>query len=167
MILPRFKVAYLIPILVLLLAACTSEGLLIPVTPLTQQSPLATPPVMVTSEPGATSISGRLIRFDTGESVANQSLSLHSLLCPPDVTTEEDKREQCVYMIDEAFDPSTLTDEQGRFEFRNIEGGDYVIMVGNWMTEYVVLANDFNQPLIWKVEPDQQLELGDLVVDLP
>lgn len=54
MILPRFKVAYLIPILVLLLAACTSEGLLIPVTPLTQQSPLATPPVMVTSEPGAT-----------------------------------------------------------------------------------------------------------------
>jgi len=133
------------------------------------QSPLATPSspwsVVATPSAGKSAIAGRLIRFSTGQPMANQNLSLPAILCPPGVA-DKDKREQCVYVIDEAFDPSVLSDGDGRFVFQNIAAGEYVLLVGNRTTKSTLLTNDFNQPIIWKAEADKVLELGDLVVDL-
>jgi len=134
------------------------------------ESPLATPTAavhtaVITPSPGKASVAGRLIDFNTGQPMVNQNLSLPSVTCPLGVT-EENKREQCVYVIDEAFDPSVLTDGDGRFVFRDIAAGEYVLLVGNRTTKYTVLANESNQPIIWKVEADKVNELGDLVVDL-
>lgn len=97
--------------------------------------------------------------------MVNQNLSLPAILCPPGVA-DKDKREQCVYVIDEAFDPSVLSDGKGRFVFQNIAAGEYVMLVGNRITQYTILTNEVNQPIIWKAEADKVLELGDLVVDL-
>jgi hypothetical protein len=139
------------------------------VAQLTPQSPLATSSaaasVVPTPQAGKGSLTGRLIRFNTGQPMINQNLSLPAVLCPPGVL-EKDKREQCVYVMDDAFDPSTLSDGEGRFIFRDVAAGEYVLMIGNRMTKYTILANEFNQPLIWKVEAGKVLELGDLVVDL-
>ena len=133
------------------------------------ESPLAPPAAaaytVATPSPGKASVAGRLINFNTNQPLVNQNLSLPAVLCPPGVT-EENIREQCTYVIDEAFDPSALTDGEGRFVFRDIAVGEYVLMIGNRMTESIVLSNELKQPLIWKVEADKVSELGDLVVDL-
>lgn len=172
---------------ILFLAAC-SAGLpapLIPSTapvsplpttetagaPATQASPLATPTAIARStevppSAGKASVTGRLIDAKAGEPMGNQALSLPSVVCPAGAT-EENVREQCVYMVDAAFDPSALTDQEGRFVFRDIDPGRYVLLVGNPEVRYTVLADAARKPLIWKVEADEITELGDLAVELP
>ncbi|MGE5603346.1 MAG: hypothetical protein ACM30E_09860 [Nitrososphaerales archaeon] len=186
----RFMPAIFFGILILVLAGC-SAGLpapLVPpipaVSPLpateptsmppAQTSPLATPTAaaaaLATVAPpsaGKASVAGRLIDFKTGKPMVSQSLSLPSVVCPTGVT-KENVREQCVYMIDTAFDPSVLTDQEGRFVFRDIASGRYVLLVGNPETSrYTVLADESKKPFIWEVEADKVTELGDLVVELP
>lgn len=86
------------------------------------------------------------------------------MLCAPGVA-EEDKREQCFYMVDEAFDPSALTDDDGNFVFRDIEAGEYVMLVGSLMTENVILKDELNRPIIWEAITDTVVALGDIVVE--
>ena len=146
--------------------ATPTEPAVQPASPLSAPvSPLAVPAVPVAPAANKTVITGRLINIETSSPMANQNLSLPAVLCAPGVA-EADKREQCFYMIDEAFDPSTLTYSDGRFVFQDIPAGEYVLMVGNLMTEYTVLTDELNQPLIWKGEANQTLDVGDLVVDL-
>ncbi|MCU0507120.1 MAG: hypothetical protein MUC34_01755 [Anaerolineae bacterium] len=182
MVLQRFALAALLGILILALAAC-NPGLTVPpaptlpVSPLPTQAPLPTAaantpgvlesplPVPVTPDAGTASATGRLINASTSEPLTNQSLSLGAIICPPDVA-EEDKRDLCVYAIDAAFDPSTLTDNAGRFTFASIKAGEYVMVVGNPEAKHTILANSANQPLIWKVEADKVTDFGDLEVDL-
>lgn len=170
--------------LVLLLSACGGDGLKLVVAPMptpgaaasggqsataqpqgtlsTQISPLATP---VVTAAGKGTLAGRLIQFGSNKPLVNQNLSLPAIVCPPNVA-EKDKREQCIYIIDDAFDPSVLTDGEGRFVFQNITAGEYVLLVGNRMTRHTILTDELNQPLIWKVEADKVIDLGDLAVEL-
>ncbi len=190
MSLHRITSAAVLGILILALAACSGTRVpvvpaTVPVSPLpvkpapsvqpeatslSAESPLATPPAAVevaapTPGAGKGGVAGRLIDYKTGQPMANQNLSLPSIVCPPGVA-EENKREECVYAIDDAFDPSTLTDQQGRFVFNDVTPGDYVLLVGNRMTKSTVLADDASRPLMWKVAADEVLKLGDLLVDL-
>ena len=126
-------------------------------------SPLAVPEDYTPAD-GKSAVTGRLIDFTTGNPMALQNLSLPAVLCAPGVA-EEDKREQCFYMIDEAFDPSTLTDSDGEFIFKDIPAGEYVMFVGSLMTENAVLKDELNRPIIWKTEADQVTAIGDLVVE--
>lgn len=180
-------------VLILFLTACSNDGRLKlvvapPSEPLvdkaqistvqpagalsTQMSPLATPTPVAPGSGGAAvsaigkgGLVGRLLQFGTNKPLANQNLSLPAIVCPPNVA-EKDKREQCIYVIDDAFDPSTLTDSEGRFVFQNIGAGEYILLIGNRVTRYTILTDELNQPLIWKVEADKVLDLGDLVVEL-
>ncbi len=126
-------------------------------------SPLALPEEYTPAD-GKSAVTGRLIDFTTGNPMALQNLSLPAVLCAPGVA-EEDKREQCFYMIDEAFDPSTLTDPNGDFIFKDIPAGEYVMFVGSLMTENAVLKDELDRPIIWKAEADQVTAIGDLVVE--
>jgi hypothetical protein len=91
---------------------------------------------------------------------------LPTVICPEGVA-EEDKNSQCVYAVDEAFDPSALTDSEGRFAFRDIAPGDYVLLVGNPATKYIVLTGETGLALVWTAEADKVLTIGDLLVELP
>ena len=191
MFLYRFTYVFVALILTLFVAACGGESTPAPVdtatpaaatasaTPATPAeptqssqpaSPLSAPvsplaaPAFDAPSAGKAAIAGRLIDIKTGLMMADQNLSLPAVLCAPGVA-EADKREQCFYMIDEAFDPSTLTDGEGRFIFQDIPAGEYVLMVGNLMTEYTVLTDELNQPLIWKADANNVLDVGDIVVD--
>lgn len=135
-----------------------------PASPLTAPlSPLAAPDAAQPT-PGKASITGRLIDLATGAPLRDQNLSLPAVLCAPGVA-EEDKREQCFYMVDEAFDPSALTDDDGNFVFRDIEAGEYVMLVGSLMTENVILKDELNRPIIWEAITDTVVALGDIVVE--
>lgn len=155
----------------LVLVACSDGNVAIESTLAAQvDSPLSAPisPLAATDtyapEAGNSAIAGRLIDIATGSPMANQNLSLPAVLCAPGVA-EEDKREQCFYMIDEAFDPSALTDGDGNFVFEDIPAGEYVLLVGNLMSENAVLKDELNRPIIWRAVADTVVELGDLVVE--
>lgn len=141
-----------------------------PTPPIQIDSPLIAPlsPLATTDlaqpTPGKASITGRLIDLTTGAPLRDQNLSLPAVLCAPGVA-EEDKREQCFYMVDEAFDPSALTDDNGNFVFRDIEAGEYVMLVGSLMTENVILKDELNRPIIWEAITDTVVALGDIVVE--
>lgn len=178
-------------ILLLFLSACSNGGLKLVVAPMptpggaaaggqpttaqpqgalpTQISPLATPVAtaagVAAPAAGKGALAGRLIQFGSNKPLVNQNLSLPAIVCPPGVA-EKDKREQCIYVIDDAFDPSVLTDGEGHFIFQNITAGEYILLIGNRVTRYTILTDELNQPLIWKVEADKVVDLGDLVVEL-
>lgn len=175
--------AILLGMLTLLFVAC-APGVVVPtaaptlpVSPLPTMAPASTPtdgtpavfdsplPTPATPAAGKGVVTGRLIDVATSQGMSNQSLSLASVICPPDVA-EEEKRERCVYAVDVAFDPSALTDNSGRFTLPEVTPGDYVVIVGNPEAKHTVLVNTANQPLIWAVTENQVTDLGDLVVDL-
>jgi hypothetical protein len=183
---PRRALVTFAAFLVLILAACsgipTPLPPTLPVSPLAsptgaagapapQESPLATATqaasaLEVTPSPGRSAMTGRLVDVRTGRPITNQNLSLPTVICPEGVA-EEDKQNQCVYAVDEAFDPSTLSDEDGRFAFLDITPGDYVLIVGNPATKYTLLSDETNQALVWTAEADKVLAIGDLLVELP
>lgn len=169
MVFRRLIIAQAIIVLLFVLSSC-GEGAVVPAPTIQLDSPL---PVQVsplevasvpTPEGGKSSITGRLIDLATGAPLRNQNLSLPAVLCAPGVA-EEDKRQECFYMIDEAFDPSALTDADGYFEFRNIPAGEYVMLVGSLMTENVILLDELDRPIIWEAAADSIVELGDIVVE--
>lgn len=178
----RFALAGLAGVLLLFLAGCAAVPPVPPTapvspqptlsgvtTPAPQESPLATPTaapmsVEVTPAAGKGALTGRLINLTTNAPMPKQSLSLPSVICPADVA-EEDKRDKCVYGVDEAFDPSTLTDDNGYFVFNDLTPGEYVMLVGNPATKYTILSDDAKLPLVWRAEADKIVALGDLVVD--
>lgn len=178
----RFALAGLAGVLLLFLASCAPVPTVPPTapvspqptpadltTPAPQDSPLATPTetaaaVEVTPAAGKGALTGRLIDLATNAPLARQSLSLPSVICPSGVS-EEEKRDKCVFGVDEAFDPSTLTDDSGIFVFKDLTPGEYVMLVGNPATKYTILSNDEKLPLVWKAEADKVINVGDLVVD--
>lgn len=175
---------------VVLLAACTA-GLPAPLlqptlpvsplpTPMADGNPQSTATESVSPQPGPTAgagallmtpaadmaaITGRLIDVKTSRPMGNVPVSLPSVICPPGVA-DQDKHEQCVSAIDEAFDPSVMTNANGEFVFRDIQAGDYVMLVGNPGTTYIILSDEANRALIWSAKPNQVLNLGDLVVEV-
>jgi hypothetical protein len=169
MIVRRLMIVQAIFAVLFVLAACDMGGgepttaaqlgspLPVQISPLAAES-LPTPNV------GKSSVAGRLIDLATGEPIRNQNLSLPAVLCAPGVA-EEDKRQECFYMIDEAFDPSALTDDDGNFIFRDIPAGEYVMLIGSLMTENVILLDELGRPIIWEATPDMVVELGDIVVE--
>ena len=168
MIIRRSIILLLTATVVVTLAAC--GGSTVEPTPTTPESPLSAPvsPLApdnsVAPEAGKATVTGRLIDLATGAPLQDQNLSLPAVLCAPGVA-EEDKREQCFYMVDEAFDPSALTDDNGNFVFRDIPAGEYVMLVGSLMTENVILKDELNRPVIWEAITDTVVALGDIVVE--
>ena len=169
MIIRRSIIIFLTATVVVALAACGGSG--VEPTPTTQpESPLSAPisPLApdnsVAPQAGKATVTGRLIDLATGAPLRDQNLSLPAVLCAPGVA-EEDKREQCFYMVDEAFDPSALTDDDGNFMFQNIEAGEYVMLVGSLMTENGILKDELTRPVIWEAITDTVVALGDIVVE--
>lgn len=170
MIIRRYIIRLLIAAVMSAFAACGGGSAVEPTSTTQLDSPLSAPisPLALDSsaapEAGKATLKGRLIDLATGAPLRNQNVSLPAVLCAPGVA-EEDKREQCFYMVDEAFDPSALTDDDGNFVFQNIQAGEYVMLVGSLMTENVILKDELNQPIIWEAITDTVVALGDIVVE--
>ncbi|RMD74570.1 MAG: carboxypeptidase regulatory-like domain-containing protein [Chloroflexi bacterium] len=63
--------------------------------------------------------------------------------------------------------PWTETDEHGVFVLPDLTPKEYVVVIGDPMgVNDVIRDPSTNLPRIWKVEPDQQLDLGELKVNI-
>jgi len=120
----------LVVVIILLLTACGTPA-----------NPLPTP--TMTPDPTKGGIEGKVYRSDTGESIANVSVTLN------DATKEAEDPERSV--------AESTTDQEGRYSFVNIEPGSYTLSVS------FIFQNASDSPCQSTTERDAQgniLSLG-------
>jgi hypothetical protein len=75
------------------------------------------------------------------------------------------KGEQGAFVLDGAYSPGDITDEQGNFIIPNIDAKEYVIVVGDVYGKYVIVAEPSGEGKVYAVAPDEITDIGQLVVD--
>jgi len=71
------------------------------------------------------------------------------------------------FVIDGAWSPSTISDENGFFSFINVEPGEYVIVVRDINTNPIIVPDPEvpNNAAIYKMEPNEINNIGTIVLD--
>lgn len=114
-------------------------------------------------ESGMGTVFGRLTSSETGQPIVDALVRLPEVYCPEGIE-EADKREQCFWALDNAFSPSSATDENGIFVFDSVAAREYVFMVGDIMGDYTVFLDPQGRPFIYAVESNGVLELGTIEI---
>lgn len=118
-------------------------------------------PSIAPPEQGLATIIGRLISAETGKPLTNTVVRLAEVY----YTDENSSPANGIYVLDNAFDPSSITNEDGFFVFTNIEARDYVIIVGDIHLKYTVISNQDGTPKVWTIQPNQIIDLGTIQVE--
>ena len=111
-------------------------------------------------QPGLATVAGRFLVESTGAPLEDTVVRLAEVYY-----ADENSDKKGVYVLDDAFSPSAMTDKNGVFVFENVEPKDYVLIVGDIHVHYVVVSNPDNTPKVWKVLPDRVTNVGDITVD--
>jgi hypothetical protein len=74
--------------------------------------------------------------------------------------------EEGAYVLDAAASPAEYADENGVFVIANINPAEYVIVIGDPETDYVVIPDDTGRARVWKPEAGKVLDVGQLNVSL-
>jgi hypothetical protein len=76
--------------------------------------------------------------------------------------------EEAAFVLDAAFSPGAVTDENGNFFFQNVDPKEYVLVVGNVEVYqgYEIMQEDDGSARVYLVEDGKVLDLGELRVNL-
>lgn len=148
----------------------TSEATQAPASQI--QSPLSVPesplaaPVQSDYVPGAgkAGLRGRILFLKSGKPIPDSVVRLAELFCPDDVKAEE-KQEKCVFMLDGAFSPSTFSDKDGYFEFKNVEVRDYSLLVGDSQGNNAIAKDENGIGKFWTTKDGEVLDVGEQMLD--
>ena len=108
-------------------------------------------------EPGMASVQGRVISELTDSPLGETTVRL------AEVVRQGDRG---AYVLDGAFSPGDITDENGIFLIEKVEAMEYVIVVGDVEGVYEIIPDDSGKPKVWDAVADEVLLVGDLVVDI-
>lgn len=106
---------------------------------------------------------GRLVSSTTDVALNHEIVRLAEVECPEDVA-QESKRTECVWMLSNAFSPSTFTDENGFFVFNDVPPRDYVVIVGDMMNKNTKLADD-GGPFMWAAVENKITDIGEYHIE--
>jgi hypothetical protein len=120
-------------------------------------SPLAAPPVIAD---GKAMVVGRLISTKNGLPLNHAVVRLAEIHCPDGIEPDE-KQEKCFWALDNAFSPSTFTDETGYFEFKDVDALDYVVLVGDMIGEHAFVKDAEDKQIIFAALPNQVTDVGE------
>ncbi|MHA2401583.1 MAG: hypothetical protein ACXADH_01210 [Candidatus Kariarchaeaceae archaeon] len=132
----------------LITVACTS------VTQSTDEA-MVTPPA--SPDPGMTSVTGQVVSINSDLPIANTIIRLAQVVREGD---------EGAYVLDVAFSPGAMSDENGYFIFENITAQEYVIVVGDVYDQYKIIVDDEGKAKTWAALENQVLDVGLLLVDL-
>lgn len=152
--------------LLLSLVACRVQNP--PLSGITAPSPLSTPglsPLATPSPPSATAttapgkamVIGRVISEKTGQPLTHTTVRLAEVVR---------QGNEGAFVLDTAFSPGDITDDQGYFRFENVDAKEYVIVIGDVYNAYQIISEPSGKARVWKAEPDQVLDVGELRVAL-
>jgi hypothetical protein len=156
----------IISIIVILLAGCqATPSVEAEATPLVSAGEAeATPqPVEPTQagqpETGKATVTGKVFSLKTNAPLANMVVRLAEV---------HREGERGAFLLDTAFSPGDITDEQGYFIFENVEPGEFVLVVGDVEVYkgYVIIPESSGKPRVYEFEADKIQDVGELTVDL-
>ena len=113
-------------------------------------------------ESGKSTVIGSVFSTTTDAPLSNVDIRL------AEVVRVEDRPDvgNGLYVLDQAFSPGAVTDENGSFVVEDTEAKEYVIIIGDVERAYEVIVNESGKPKVWKAIPDQILNVGELRVGL-
>ena len=114
-----------------------------------------------TPEAGMATVVGKVYSTTADAPLDNVDVRLAEVVRVEDPEVGSD-----IYVLDQAFSPGAITDENGVFVVENIEAKEYVIIVGDVERAYEVFNDDSGKPKVWNALPDQILDVGVLEVKL-
>ncbi|MEM4217083.1 MAG: hypothetical protein QXZ09_03585 [Candidatus Methanomethylicaceae archaeon] len=112
-------------------------------------------------EDGKAIITGRLWSATSGEPLSKVVVRLAEVY----YQNNEPKSMIGIYVLDNAFSPSAITDVNGLFVFTNVEPRDYVLFIGDVAIKHVVVTREDGKPQVWTVRAGEIVNLGDLRVE--
>lgn len=116
---------------------------------------------------GTGGVRGRLFSSITNSTVSERAIYLPSFLCGPDAPPDDPERSGCFWMHDTNNSPASTTDETGYFEFRDLEPGEYLLLVGDLTWHYAFYESEEEHPIPFTVEEGEITELGNVIVAFP
>ena len=138
-------------IAILIITACSQVVVNIS-TPTSSAEPLRAKP-----ENGKATVVGKVISLIDGTPMPDTVVRL------AEVYREGDEG---AFVLDGAYSPGAITDEQGKFAIENVDVKEYVIVVGDVYDKYQIIADPDDNAKIYQAIKDEILDVGELEVDL-
>lgn len=75
------------------------------------------------------------------------------------------QEDQGAYVLDNANSPGAYTDDNGFFVIPDISPGEYVLVIGDPMVSYTIVADKNGLAKVWSAEKDKISDLGTVQVN--
>ena len=156
----RIRLLIIFALLGLALAACSPAPAQPPAGAATAQPQAAAAPATAVPPPqsGQATFTGRLVSTSTGKPVAQTLVRLANYY-------KGGSADQGSYLLDEVNSPGTTTDDNGGFVFAGLKAGDYVMVLGDVHTNYLIVSDDNGKVKVWSAPSEQVLDIGKLAVN--
>lgn len=106
---------------------------------------------------GKAAVVGRVLDSKTGAAMTNTPVRLAEVYR---------SGEAGAYVLDGSKSPGAVTNASGDFVFPSIPAREYVLVVGDLMSDNVVIADASGQAKVWNAESGKVLDVGTISIDL-
>jgi hypothetical protein len=131
-----------LPILLVILAACNQAN--------SNAKVLPTPPS------GKATVIGQIVPADGGQPYSNVTVRLAEVYR---------QGGQAAFALDAANSPGAITDTNGNFVFSNVDAREYVLVVGDPMVSYTIVAQPDGNARVWNAESGKITDIGQIPVN--
>jgi hypothetical protein len=157
----RFRLLISYAVLGAALAACSATPAQPPAgsaTAAAQPNTAAGPATAIPPpQAGQATVTGQLVSTSTGKPLAQTLVRLANYY-------KGGSADQGSYLLDEVNSPGTTTDDNGAFVFAGLKAGDYVMVLGDVHTNYLIVSDAQGKVRVWNAPSQQVLEIGKLSV---
>lgn len=117
-------------------------------------------PEVARPESGKATVVGRIMALGSGDPLANTTVRL------AEVYRKEEGKEEGAFVLDGAFSPGAITDDEGYFVMENIEPMEYVLVVGDVMGVHEIIPLPSGKPRVWEAKSGEVNDFGVINVNL-
>jgi hypothetical protein len=121
-------------------------------------TPAAANPTIPQPSAGQSTFTGQLVSTASGKPLAQTLVRLALFY-------HGGTADQGSYLLDETNSPGTTTDDSGTFVFSNLKAGEYVMVIGDIHTDYLVVSDSAGKVKVWNAEAEKVVDIGKLAVN--
>jgi hypothetical protein len=109
--------------------------------------------------PGKAGLTGRVVATEGDKPIASTVVRLAQV--------HRGTGDEGAFVLDGANSPGTMTTSAGYFVFQNVDAFEYVLVVGDAMGVYAIVADKNGKARVWALTPDAYFDAGTIRVTLP